>query len=237
MIKYKRKKKKNYLNSFIYKLNKIFLFPNILKFKLYANLEWIFFRLAHEIYHQIEGKNEINLNRVDYLNFLRTKLTKEKTVIDIGCHNGKNTFLTSKYCKNIIGVDHNKEFISKAKDKYKHKSSINFVADDVFKFLKKNKNRFDIAICSHILEHLDNPKVFLKKLKKFVKFIYVEIPDFENNYLNLVKKKYNIYLNYSDDDHIFEFDRQSIKKIFNHNNLKILDQSYRFGVMKFWLKT
>lgn len=72
---------------------------------------------------------------------------------------------------------------------------------------------------------------------KFVRIIYIEVPDFESSYLNLIKKDQSIELNYSDDDHIYEFDRISLKKILRSCNLKIENQEYRYGIIRLWVKS
>ena len=77
--------------------------------------------------------------------------------------------------------------------------------------------------------------VFISQIQQFTKFLFVEVPDFESSYLNLIKKEKSLGINYTDDDHIYEFDRASIKKIFKKTGLEIIDEYYRFGIMRFWL--
>ena len=98
----------------------------------------------------------------------------------------------------------------------------------------EKSHKFDILILSHILEHLDNPQIFINMFKDYFKFIYIEVPDFEKNYLNLYRKDLNLNLIYSDADHISEFDRDELKSLLNSSHLKILKEDYRFGVQKFW---
>lgn len=211
MLKFKRKKPFNFICSVFYRLNKFLILTPKIKFKFYCNLEWIFNRLASEISHKLY-KNSLHINRLGWLNFLKIKIKKNHKVIDVGCSNGINTKFISKICKDVVGIDHNSNYINYAK-KYCAGKNIEYKKIDVFEYLSKKK-KFDVAICSHIIEHLDNPKNFLKKLGKFVRIIYIEVPDFESSYLNLIKKDQSIELNYSDDDHIYEFDRISLKKIF-----------------------
>ena len=235
MIKFKRKKPFNFICSFFYRFNKFLVFCPRVRFKIYCNLEWIFNRLAGETSHELY-KNALHINRVGWLDFLKIKLKKNKTVIDVGCSSGINTMFISKLCKEVVGIDHNSNYINYAKKYYAGKN-IKFIESDVFDYLNKNKKkRFDIAVCSHIIEHLNYPKSFLKKLGKCVKFIYIEVPDFESSYLNLIRKDQSIKLNYSDDDHIYEFDRLYLKKLLASCNLVIENEEYRFGVIRLWVK-
>lgn len=235
MLKYKRKKPFNLLNSLIYRLNKLLPLTSKIKFKLYSNLEWIFWRLASETSHKLYD-DEIHISRHDFVNFLKNKIDKNYSVIDIGCSDGRNTFILSRLCKVVVAVDHNKEFIRIAKQKYKQ-YPISFINDDVNNYAIKNNLKFDVAICSHILEHLDDPESFLKSILSYTKYVYVEVPDFESNYLNLIRKDQKININYTDNDHIYEFDRKNIKKMFKSLNLFIEEEEYKFGMMRFWLVT
>ena len=78
---------------------------------------------------------------------------------------------------------------------------------------------------------MENPLNFLKKLKKFKSNIYLEVPDIENDNLNSVKKKINFYLNYTDSDHIYEFDRNYLINKLKKNNFIIIDEEYKNGVI------
>ena len=97
-------------------------------------------------------------------------------------------------------------------------------------------DKFDLVFCSHILEHVENFEEILIDLKKITKNIYIEVPDFECNILNKVKKEFNIEPSYTDDDHVFEFERNDLKKIFIKNNLRIVNEDYNNAVMRFILE-
>lgn len=234
MIKFSRKKPFNLINSIIYRFNKIFFLSPKTKFKIYANLEWIFNRLALEEQHKLY-KDTFNICRNDYLKFLKLKININDNILDVGCSTGINTEIISRICNKIIGVDHSKDYIVFAKKNYS-KNNIRFINDDVFNFLKENVENFDSVVCSHLIEHLDEPELFLKKISEYTNLVFIEVPDNESNYLNLIRKDQNISLNYSDDDHIYEFDRESLKKIFTRCNFKVEHEEYKFGIMRFWIK-
>jgi hypothetical protein len=89
-------------------------------------------------------------------------------------------------------------------------------------------------ILSHILEHLDNPKDFLLEFKDRFKYIYVEVPDFDRYHLNHYRKDLNMSLIYSDDDHVYEFDRFELNELLAESGLKVLESQYIFGVQRLW---
>jgi len=76
----------------------------------------------------------------------------------------------------------------------------------------------------------------LEKFKKYFTFIYIEVPDFESTYLNKVRELLNIHLNYSDEDHIYEFDRNEMTQIITKLDMSIVDSEFRFGVLRFWIE-
>ena len=58
----------------------------------------------------------------------------------------------------------------KLKDIFYTKNNINLI-NSFFneKFVENNKNKYDIVICCHTLEHLKNPVEFLKNIKQIMK--------------------------------------------------------------------
>ena len=231
-LKLNRTKKKHFLLSFLYRINKLVPLNSKRKLKLLLDLEWIFYRLASEESAKIFPYE----NHPSYLyskKFLLKKITKDYAVLEIGCASGGISNYIANKAKKVIGIDYDDKRISQAKRLYK-KSNLEFVNGEASKYLKNNNENFDVLILSHILEHLDNPKDFILKFKGFFKFIYIEIPDFDKTFLNQYRLKVSNELIYSDSDHVNEFDREEIKKLVADAGLKILNEEFRFGLQKFW---
>jgi SAM-dependent methyltransferase len=234
MLKFKRKKKFNLVNSFFFWFDKILPAKNIFKLKIYLNLLFVFKRLAHEKSYLL-FKDSHPATKYTIKN-LKHFVKKNYRILDIGCGNGYISNYLSAYCKEIICIDHNPLSIDIAKLYIKRKN-ITFICGDVFEINKKtNVGKIDLIVCSHIIEHLSNPFFFLKKLKKLNSHIYIEVPDFENEILNLVKKKIKYYLSYTDIDHIYEFDRKYLIGKLKKLNYKIIEQNYQNGVMSLLIK-
>lgn len=234
-MKFQRKKGRNVLLSFFYKFDKIIPLSKTRKLKLYLDLEWIFERLAHEQSFKVFDKT-CHPVRTKSTSFLQKHLNSSHEVLDLGCNSGDLTFLLSKYVKTITGIDYDLKLIDQAKAKYTS-STITFIGDDALSYLKKNNKVFDVLILSHILEHLEEPGSFLRSFKKFFTNIYIEVPDFERTHLNIYRQKLQSSLVYSDIDHIWEFDRQSIQKLVIECGLVIQDAEFRLGVQKYWCST
>jgi SAM-dependent methyltransferase len=221
-LTFERKKKKNLLLSFIYRLSKLPFLSAEKKFTLFLNLEWVFERLAHEI-------------RVYSSEFLLQFIKPEYAVLDLGCKYGEISFTTAAKAKKVVGIDFDEAAIEKAKTLYK-KANLSFEVGDALVYLKNNSEKFDVLILSHILEHIEKPKDMIIDLKKLVDFIYVEVPDFDKSYLNHYRKDFGCDLIYTDPDHISEFDRVDLLNLFKECELEVLSSEYRFGVQRYWLK-
>lgn len=228
MEKYNRKKKFNLINSLFYYIDRFLLLPNILKLRFYLNIQFIFKRLAYEksylIFKNLHPSTQFTISN------LKKYIKKKDKILDIGCGNGYIAFSLSNYVNQITCIDYDLNVINEAKKKFK-KKNIHYICEDVLKAKKYLSKKFDLIICSHVIEHLEKPFNFLRTLKKFKSNIYLEVPDNESDNINNVKKKINFYLNYTDSDHIYEFDRHYLIKTLEKNDFKVIDQKYQNGVI------
>ena len=112
--------------------------------------------------------------------------------------------------------------------------NLSFVNDEVKNYLKKNSKSFDVLILSHILEHLDNPKQIIMDCKPFIKFMYIELPDFDKSYMNHYRRDLGCDLIYTDIDHVSEFDRIEMKTLINECGFTLIESEYRFGIQRHW---
>lgn len=230
-IQLARKKKINLKLSLLYKLHKVPFFPTSEKrLKFYLDLSWIFSRLAHEqTFATPVSWNEKKLN-----NFLRDGIEPQSKVLDLGCGHGYIIKGILDLTSNITGIDYDISSIEAARNNIIH-PDVQFVCADVFEYLDSNPDkRFDIILLSHILEHVENPGSFLKKLTSYSSRIYIEVPDFEATHLNLFREAVHSNLNYTDDDHVSEFDRAELKQLVEAAGLIVTAEEYRYGLIKFW---
>lgn len=229
-LKFKRNKKRNLKLSLLYRLSKalFFLKPEC-RLKFYLDLEWIFWRLAHEETSRIKSD-------IKTLDFLLRHINGTDKVLDLGCGEGRSIKGISNITTQITGVDLDKKRL-KIAQKENDIKNIHFIYNDVMNYVKEIKqNDFDAAILSHIIEHLDNPEELLRILSKKVAKIYIEVPDFESTILNLFRLELDMDLRYADADHIYEFNRDELKKLLDKCNLDIIDSDFRFGLIKMWCR-
>lgn len=234
-IKLSRKKEKTFLVSAVYRLTRILPLSRKKKFRLFLNLEWIFERLSHE--HSFKNYDlEHHPIRVETRKYLARFLKPENTVLDLGCHEGQLAWLVSGLVKQITGVDNNAQAIEKAKQQFSS-ANLEFVHADALAFLnQKEKGNYDVLLLSHMLEHLDHAEDFLKTFAPYFKYVYIELPDFDKNYLNHYRKEMNMPLVYTDADHVYEFDRYEMMDLLKNAGLEIVSAEYIFGLQRIWCK-
>ncbi len=227
-----RDKKKNFLLSIIYRLSELlFMISSKKRLSLYLNLEWIFDRLAHEESFQNFHYDKHPL-RVYSLKFIQKQISPSDNVLDLGCNLGEISNKIAEFSNQVVGVDYNNDLITKANWRCNN-SNLKFVCADAVSYLEKTSEKFNIVILSHILEHMETPIEFLKKCIPYTKKIFIELPDYDKTYLNYYRAAIKNELNYSDVDHIWEFDREELFLLIN-DGLKIIDSEFKCGVIKIW---
>lgn len=232
-VKIARQKSNKLWLSIIYKIQRhLPLSKN--KLKLFLNLEWIFDRLSNEMSYKYY-KPENHPARQSSKAFVLDNISSENTVLDLGCNKGDFSYMISEKAGSVIGIDHDNNFIEIAKQR-NQRANLKFIHGDALEFLKSNSKRFDILILAHLLEHIDDPKDFLNLFKDYFNRIYIELPDFDRNYLNHYRKDLNLELIYTDNDHVSEFSRDELQDILTSCNIVIEKAEYIFGVQKLWCK-
>jgi SAM-dependent methyltransferase len=94
-------------------------------------------------------------------------------VLDLGCGTGYGTEILSEVALHVLGVDLEPSNIACCRDKHS-RDNTDFICEDLEKW---NIPKCDVAVQFENLEHLYDPKAFVKKLKKKVKkFIIMSVP-------------------------------------------------------------
>jgi len=220
--------------SLLYRIVRVLPISSGGKLKLFLNLEWAFERFAHEASFKVFTASEHPL-RVFSKTFIERLIQPSYSILDLGCKGGEISFMLATKAKNVVGIDYDAVAITSAKRNYQ-KDNLVFLHGEAFEFLKNNKQRFDVLVLSHVLEHLDQPKEFLNQFKSFFDFIYIELPDFDRTYLNQYRQMLGMRLIYSDDDHVAEFDRWELRGLLEQCGIKIMESEYIFGVQRLWCK-
>lgn len=151
-------------------------------------------------------------------------LSSKDIVLDLGCANGQHTLKAAKYVKKIIGVDVNKEELSKAKREANRQKIKNahFFAASAEEKLKFKDQTFDKVLFLDVLEHLRNRDLALSEVFRVLKergLLLLAVPNKNTSWKKLQR---SVGLNsFADHDHKIEYSK---------DELPILFKKHRFSV-------
>lgn len=232
-LKFSRQKQRNLLVSLLYKLDRLLPLPRKAKLRLYLDMEWVMWHFAHDYIYKAGLNDSMAAAAHDYL---LGKVWEGAKVLDLGCGHGYVAERLLAKTNKILGIDYDRDSIEYAKGKLGG-SGAAFLCDDIFNYLARNSGeRFDVVVLSHVLEHIEEPEAFLKKINGVGDFFYIEVPDIEATHLNIYRQLLGTDLTYNDADHVHEFDREQLGDILRRVNLKVVDSEFRWGVMKYWCR-
>lgn len=94
-------------------------------------------------------------------------------VLDVGCSDGYNTskmFNQFENIEEIIGIDSSEDAIEKASTENHgiHFECVDIENADELNDFYFNHEKFDVVYCSHLIQHLANPKTFFKQVHYFL---------------------------------------------------------------------
>lgn len=217
----KREKPRNFNISISYRLiyfaKKVFGKERVLKHCL--NKSRLYGRFAFEAAGELYGAEFHNHAKALNESFLKKWIPANGSVIDIGCGVGRWCEVASKYAERVVGIDYDGNLISEARATVKAKN-VEFIVGDLTEDLRKNK--FDLALLIHVIEHIEDADKLLEELKKVTKTLIVEVPDFESDSLNWMRLKHNLPF-YSDGDHVREYTAEMLVNQLERNGWKILE--------------
>lgn len=95
------------------------------------------------------------------------KSLKKLTVLDIGSSTGIIDSVLAKKFKKVLGIDKDKAAVDFAKKSFKSKNLYFKVADALN--IPSKDNSFDIIVCTHVYEHVENPKKLFKEIYRVLK--------------------------------------------------------------------
>lgn len=153
----------------------------------------------------------------------KIKQFKQKgKVLDIGCSSGILLELLRKEGHEVHGIEPNKKAYKIASNKFK-KSIFNGILKD---FVKTKRNKFDVVIYNHVLEHIDNPLDELDLVRKIIKkkgILIVGLPN-TRNFTFFLRGKYWEPL--MPNEHIWHFTKSHLANLLKRKGFKPLDISY-----------
>lgn len=171
---------------------------------------------------------EISRRRVESARDILPVDFENMRVLDIGCGYGEIIYyLKQKYNSKVVGIEASPETAE-----YGNKI-FNVPIEPLLLEEFKSREKFDVILCSHILEHVSDPNLFLQKIKTLLTkngLLYIEVP-------NILKPTGKFDLNtflYS--EHLQTFSAYNLYILLLSNKLNVVAYSDR-NFLKFWCQT
>lgn len=195
--------------------------------RFFLSGSWLFWRFAYEISGEIYDSRFHNHAKALSEDFLKEHIPANGSVIDVGCGVGRWCRIASKYADRVVGIDYSQNLIDEAKRRTQMRN-VTFLVGDITTEL--NKEKFDLALLLHVIEHIDDADRILQDLKNAASKIIVEVPDFEHDALNYVRLEQNLPF-YSDGDHVREYTEEILVDQLNRNGWNVIETRKKGGAV------
>jgi hypothetical protein len=149
-----------------------------------------------------EGASYLKQKEKFILRNIQERAIKKFKILDYGGDDGTNT--PFKKFENIKIFDLNKKYNE----------------------IKNKLEKFDLIICSHVIEHASSPEKLISKIKKLMKknsYLYIEVP-FEKIVYDSHPKMPDPSKKKHWHEHINFFTKKSLLYLFSNAGLKIIDE-------------
>lgn len=200
----------------------------------------IFSRLDNACYKNISQYSVILNDGVhpkhrlmNYHQFFVDNISKEDSVLDIGCGIGANAYDIAQKANKVIGIDFCKKNIEFAKKNYQAEN-IEYILGDATKDLDDRK--FDVIVMSNVLEHIKDRDTLLKSVRDLAPKILIRVPMIDRDWLVLYKKEKGIEWRL-DDTHYIEYTMEDFEAEMKEAGLYVENYSVKFGEIWAIVKT
>ena len=147
-------------------------------------------------------------------------------VLDVGFGNGDHLRLMRKAGLVCEGIDGSKKNVEKLKSE-----DFKVQLADFNKKLPIVDSSIDTFFCSHVLEHLESPYLFLLEANRVIKFggkIIIGVPLEFNLYMKILGDDY--FDNH--EGHLYAFSTKNMVKLFSLTGFRVIKQYYNILLLK-----
>ena len=135
------------------------------------------------------------MNKWDGERFIEEmKLTKDKSVLEIGIGTGRLALKVSPKCKTLVGIDVSPKTINCAKDNLKYFKNVTLICDD---FLTYDFNeKFDVIYSSLTFMHIENKQEAINKVSSLLNndgIFVLSIDKNQSDFIDMSTRKIKIF--------------------------------------------
>lgn len=177
----------------------------------------------------IDDNNFVHRTLIYFLNKYRKFGCK---VLDIGCGVGTIDFYLAKRGKNVTGIDISQNSISIAKKNAEYFKLNKKIVFKVLEFSNKlPSGKFNIIICSEVLEHLKHDKAAVEKIKTLLTSGGILIASSPSQNSSLYRWG---LLNWFEKEvgHLRRYTEESYRNLFEKAGFKILETKKTEGILR-----
>ena len=195
--------------------------------RLCLNAGWLSRQFAYELSGEVFGPPFHCSAMALSEDVLRRWIPHGGSVIDVGCGTGRWCRVAARHAGRVVGIDHNADSIAAAR-RLSESGNVEYMIGDITEELAGR--RFDLALLVHVLEHVDEVDPLLAAIRRIASMVIVEVPDFEADPLNSVRRKLGCRY-YSYGDHVREYTLEMLRDQLERNGWEIRHHVHRGGAI------
>ena len=176
----------------------------VLAFQLRASRA--FWRVAFESAHALYGDSFAERAMALSPELLGRWIPAGANVLDVGCGEGRIVRTIAAYAGRVRGIDRNAAVLERARKA----TSFGNVEFEMLDANDLSDEQYDVAVLSHVLEHIDDPTSLLRHLRKIAPRLIVEVPEFGREPLDCVRLDLGVDFS-TDADHVREYTRDMLR--------------------------
>lgn len=155
-----------------------------------------------------------------------SKFLKSGKVLEVGCSTGLLLSILKRIGCEVIGIEVSKLTAKIAKDR-----GINVIVNS---YEKTNlKQKFDLVIFNHALEHLKDPNFAIEKTNKLLNkngLLFIDLPNFGGLSAKILKSHWPYLL---PDEHFWHFTFKSLEILLKKNGFEVIFNDRSSGIWDF----
>ena len=162
---------------------------------------------------------------MNYHAFFVNNISSDDAVLDVGCGNGFLTYDIARKARHVTAIDLSPKNIEFAK-KFFNRENVNHIIGDATEF--EFEKKYDVVVLSNVLEHIDDRKSFLQKIRKLGDKFLVRVPVVNRDWLTYYKRELGCEY-FLDSTHKIEYTMDSLREELAEAGMKIHSASMQFG--------
>jgi 2-polyprenyl-3-methyl-5-hydroxy-6-metoxy-1,4-benzoquinol methylase len=169
---------------------------------------------------------------------LRPLLRPGLKVLDLGCNNGNLSFYMAQHGCTVHGIDIAKNAVQAAqRGKIAHGiANVTFENIDFLRDWNSN-NRFDLVLCSHVIEHIQHQTEFLQKIASVLTPTGLLLLFTPTSYSSLYRCSMRLTGRFAFDEevgHLRRYTANSIREVLDEAGLQVQQTTLLDSVLREW---